>query len=79
MTEEALMEQLVHEALNLVVRARKLDEGILGQECRKLGSYAPEHTECLTPHLWLLDQYDTDLKEWETKARNALSGTGRAV
>jgi hypothetical protein len=79
MPDPAEMEQLVHEALNLVVRARRLDEGILAKECQKLGSYAPEHTECLTPHVWLLDQYDTDLKEWEIKARNALSGTGRKV
>lgn len=73
------LEQLVHEALNLVVRARKLDEAVLAKECRKRGSYHPDHMNCMTPHLWIMDQYDTDLKEWEAKARNALQGTGRKL
>jgi hypothetical protein len=79
MTADSLMEQLVHEALNLVVRARKLDEGIRAQERCSRGSYDPQQGHSITPHHWLLDQYDTDLKEWETRARNALSGSGRAA
>jgi hypothetical protein len=72
-------EDLLHEALNLVVRARQLDEAILAQECVKRGSYHPDHTNCITPHIWLMDQYDKDLAAWETKARNALQGTGRKL
>lgn len=66
------LEGLLHEGLNLCVRARKLDDGILAEECRRQGSYAPEHVNCLTPHLWLQEQYDSDLANWETKARQAL-------
>lgn len=70
-------EDLLHEALNLVVRARNLDKMVLGKACVEAGSYHPDHMNCGTPHLWLMDQYDKDLSEWETKARNALQGTGR--
>ena len=63
-TDTSFLEDLLHEALNLVVRARQLDEAVLAQECRKQGSYHPDHTRCLTPHLWLMDQYDKDLAEW---------------
>lgn len=73
------MERLVHEALNLVVRARKLDEAILAVECKKLGSYHPDHMRCGTPHLWLMDQYDTDLAAWEAKAKTALQKSGRTL
>jgi hypothetical protein len=67
------LENLLHEGLNLCVRARKMDEALLAAECRKRGSYAPEHVNCLTPHLWLQEQYDADLAEWEEKTRNHLT------
>jgi len=66
------IETLLHEALNLAVRARKLDAMLLSKEFEELGSYNPDHINCGTPHLWLLDQYDKDLEEWEVKTRNAL-------
>jgi len=79
MADIAVLEKLVHEALNLTVRARKLDEGVRAHEHHNRGSCGPRQVNSVTPHHWLLDQYDTDLKAWEAKARNALFGTGRAV
>ncbi len=26
-------------------------------------------TKCATPHLWVLDQYDSDLNEWMEKVK----------
>ena len=48
---------LLNDALNLAVRARKLDD--------TSGS-------CGTVQAWVADQYDTDLAAWETAARKAL-------
>jgi len=73
------MEDLLHEALNLVVRARQLDDAIRAKEIELRGSFDPRLTHSVTPHLWILDQYDKDLAEWETKARNALQGKGRKL
>jgi hypothetical protein len=63
---------ILHEGLNLCVRARKIDEGLIAEKCREMGSYAPEHVNCGTPHLWVREQYDKDLAEWEKTARTAL-------
>lgn len=64
---------LLHEALNLCVRGRELDEALLAQEKRRLGSYHLDDMNCLTPHLWMLEKYEKDLASWEEKARAALS------
>jgi hypothetical protein len=71
----AKIEELLHDALNLAVRARKLDEMALAQEFVKLGSTDPAYVSCGTPHLWVLDQYDKDLAAWEEQARNVLKGS----
>lgn len=34
---------------------------------------APVNTRCATVHLWVQDQYDTDLAAWERRARTTLS------
>lgn len=59
--------ELLAEGLDLCVRARTLDEAVASIP-RPDG--APRSG---TPHLWVLDQYDRDLAEWEAKARRALS------
>lgn len=66
------MESLLHEGLDLCVRARKLDEQVMGQVCRELGSYREEHMNCGTAHLWVQEQYEKDVAEWEEKTRKAL-------
>ncbi|CAH2606252.1 conserved protein of unknown function (plasmid) [Rhodovastum atsumiense] len=70
-TENALRE-LLAEGLNLCVRARRLDELTLAAEGRSLGNQTPDHARCLTPHLWVMDQYDRDLADWEARTRKAL-------
>lgn len=70
-------ENLLHEALNLCVRAKKLDEAVLEQHCVEIGAYRNDHTVCMTPHIWLLDQYDKDLADWENRARLHLLSKGR--
>lgn len=69
--------ELLHEGLNLCVRARKLDEGLAEQYLRELlpesaKMYSEHYTKCLTPHLWLQEQYDNDLAAWEEKTRQFL-------
>lgn len=34
--------------------------------------HAPIEPRCLTPTLWVLDQYERDLADWETRARKHL-------
>lgn len=36
--------------------------------------HQPIHTRSATVHLWVQDQYDRDLLDWEIKARQHLSG-----
>lgn len=61
------LSELLAEALNLCVRARKIDSVIPrpGDD--------PLMTRSATTALWVQDQYDTDLASWETRARKALS------
>jgi hypothetical protein len=63
---------LLSEGLDLCVRARKLDEAIT--QAAAVGD-ASRHggTKCLTPALWVQDQYDRDLAEWEQRARQKLT------
>ncbi|RAK68842.1 hypothetical protein [Phenylobacterium kunshanense] len=70
-TEEELAE-LLSEGLDLCVRAKKLDDDV----SRAVAVGTPEGqegTRCLTPALWVLDQYDTDLSDWQARARNTLT------
>lgn len=62
---------LLSEALDLCVRARKLDEPIIASQ--EMWERNPEMTRSATPALWVQDQYDRDLADWETRARKALS------
>lgn len=65
---------LLAEGLDLCVRARKLDEGLLVKSMKdNFGYREPEGTRSLTPWLWTQEQYDRDLADWETRARKALS------
>lgn len=57
---------LLSEGLDLCVRARKLDETI--SAIPQVGG-----TRCATPALWVMDQYDRDLADWERRARKALA------
>ena len=70
--------KLLSEALDLCVRARTLD-----QTAEQTEQGGPEWsnfaaTRCATPHLWVLDQYDKDLSEWEERARSTLIAKGLA-
>lgn len=65
------LEELLSEGLDLCVRAKKLDKMVLDVEMEKLGRVF--ETKCATPHLWVMDQYDKDLSDWEVRARKALS------
>ena len=62
--------ELLAEALDLCVRARTLDEAT--ESLTPLYAANPTMTRSATPHLWVLDQYDTDLADWERRAREAL-------
>ena len=65
---------LLSEGLDLCVRARKLDSDQVAEGVR---SRAPElaaieFPRSATPHLWIQDQYDKDLEDWEARARGRL-------
>lgn len=73
-TREEQLETLLCEGLDLCVRARKLDEGLLVKSMKdNCGYREPEGTRSITPWLWTQEQYDSDLAEWEIRARKALS------
>lgn len=61
---------LLSEGLDLCVRARKLDEAALQKNMEDIGYISS--TRSLTPRLWVQEQYDSDLVDWETRARKAL-------
>ena len=67
------LETILSEGLDLCVRARRLDE--LTQE---LPADHPENTagypitRCATPALWVREQYDSDLADWEKRARSLM-------
>lgn len=63
---------LLSEGLDLCVRARKMDETISNfVKERDTGIYESP-LRCGTVPLWLQEQYDKDLADWEARARKAL-------
>ena len=62
---------LLSEGLDLCVRARKLDDPVIALEPE--WEKNPYMTRSATPALWVQDQYDNDLADWETRARKTLS------
>jgi hypothetical protein len=75
----AELEALLSEALDLCVRARKLEDDT--EKALRVGYSKKYQFQCGTPALWVLEQYDNDLKAWEAKARAALTRitNGRGV
>lgn len=66
------IERLLSEALDLCVRARRLDEMTdAALERHMRAEHGP--TASMTIPLWAEDQYRCDLEEWEAKARAALT------
>lgn len=70
--------ELLSEGLDLCVRARKLDEQVQRAIEAGMGRIFPGATRCATPPLWVQKAYDTDLAEWEARARSALLRLGYA-
>lgn len=79
---------LLSEGLDLCVRARKLDAQERTNHAAEAGvsdleRYAARHnamwpdqpvlTRCATVPLWVQDQYERDLAEWERKSRHHLT------
>jgi hypothetical protein len=64
---EAELSRLLNEAIDLSIRARKLDAAMPrpGDD--------PLMPRSATPALWVLEQYDNDLAAWEAKARALLA------
>lgn len=67
---------LLSEGLDLCVRARKLDQALTtAMAAGGVGGDRPRQgagTRSLTPALWVQDQYDSDLADWERRARHHL-------
>src|SRR3546814_17339462 len=64
---------LLSEGLDLCVRARQIDLAHKQQDARDfLPASAEKYPDafplCMTPHIWIQDQYDTDLTDWEWRA-----------
>ena len=73
---DADLRLLLAEALDLCVRARKLDEQTNDAalaEVHKRGTQSGVTTRRAAPFLWVIDQYERDLADWEKRARKALS------
>lgn len=79
MSQKDDLAEMLADGLDLCVRARSLDQTI--------ETISPDHPEntaghditrvkCLTPHIWVKDQYDKDLERWETDARALLTKLG---
>lgn len=77
MTDQDKLAEILSEGLDLCVRARKLDDPV-----KKLPVGHPENEcdypvmVCATPVIWAQDQYDTDLADWEKRARTMLVKLG---
>lgn len=67
-TSYADLAQLLSDGLNLAVRARKLDD--IAAQAVVVSEMTGTH--CATAAVWVLDQYDTDLADWEKRSRAAL-------
>jgi hypothetical protein len=68
--------EILSEGLDLCVRARGLDKQVERALEAGMGRIFPGATRCATPALWALEQYDTDLAAWESKARAAMVRLG---
>ena len=68
--------ELLSEGLDLCVRARGLDEQVQNALQAGMGRIFDQGTRCATPAIWVQDQYDKDLAEWESKARAAMVRLG---
>lgn len=73
-----ILATLLAQGLDLCVRARNLDEQFDRALQAGMGRiYGPE-VRCATPALWVQEQYDTDLAEWEARARKTMMEMGYA-
>lgn len=62
---------LLGEGLNLCVRARKLDDAV--QKALAIGTPDNDYeTKCGTLAVWVHEQYERDLADWERRVRHAL-------
>lgn len=68
--------ELLSEGLDLCVRARGLDAQADRVMQSEMGRIWPEGTRCGTPALWVQDQYERDLADWEGRARSAMVRLG---
>lgn len=64
---------LLSEGLDLCVRARKLEEQVDISLQAGMGRIYAEGTNCGTPALWVQEQYNTDLVDWESRAKAYLT------
>jgi hypothetical protein len=72
---------LLAEGLDLCVRAKSIDDQHVKSAMRDLlpdtaKAYPGVYGKSGTPYLWVQDQYDKDLSEWEARARKTLSELG---
>ncbi len=61
---------LLSEGLDLCVRARKLDES--ARELVEWQMRNPHVSKSATIPIWAEEQYQSDLSDWEARARKAL-------
>jgi len=78
-SREQHLETLLSEGLDLCVRARKIDAGLTEKAIRarfpaSAAMYPEHYSRSGTPHLWVQEQYDNDLADWEKRARDFLMG-----
>lgn len=66
-----LLAEKLAEGMDLCVRARKLDEAML-----QAVAVGDGETKCLTPALWVQDQYERDLAAWEASAKALVDRCG---
>lgn len=72
MTYINTLRELLAEGLDLCVRARKLDDLIEELQPGHPDNdrpYMMQRINCKTPHLWVMEQYDKDLADWEARAK----------
>jgi hypothetical protein len=62
--------KLLSEGLDLCIRARKLDRQVI--DAMNAGPLHGVETRCGTPALWVQDQYENDLTDWERRSRQHL-------
>jgi hypothetical protein len=68
--------ELLSEGLDLCIRGRGLDEQVMNALEAGMGRIFPPETRCATPAIWVQQQYDTDLAEWEARAKKRLTELG---